>query len=334
MKNFASRGFPFHRGRRIRSSRYLRDLVSETSLDLSDLVMPYFIREKSDTQKIKKMSEINRFSGSELLKQLYNDQKNGIKAISLFPKVLEEDKSTDARESYNENNLVCRTLKIIKKEYPELVVICDVALDAYTKSGHDGLLDSNGKINNDKTIEVLKKMSINFAKSGCDVIAPSDMMDGRIKLIREELEMKKFFETCILSYSSKFCSNFYTPFRDALGSQKNLGKSAKNTYQIDFRNKREAIKESLEDVNEGADIIMVKPAGYYLDIVSEIKQNSLVPVAAFQVSGEYSLIKNASENGIIDFKKTVLESLYCIKRSGADIIFSYFSSKVAEWLKK
>ena len=192
---------------------------------------------------------------------------------------------------------------------------------------------SDGDIDNDKTIDILKKMSINFASSGCDIVAPSDMMDGRVKIIREELESNNFYETSILSYSSKFCSNFYSPFRDALGSQNSLGKSDKKTYQIDFRNRREAIKESLEDVQEGADILMVKPAGYYLDIIREIKNITLVPISAFQVSGEYSMIKYASEQELIDYEKCVIESLFCIKRAGADLIFSYFSSEVAKWLK-
>ncbi len=177
-------------------------------------------------------------------------------------------------------------------------------------------------------------MSVNLASCGCEVVAPSDMMDGRVKIIRENLEANGFFETNILSYSSKFCSNFYSPFRDALGSKENLGDSRKDSYQLNFKNRREAIKESLEDIQEGADIVMVKPAGYYLDIIKEVKDNCLVPIAAYQVSGEYCIIKNAAENKLINLKECVLESLYCIKRSGADIIFSYFSSEVAKWIKK
>ena len=177
-------------------------------------------------------------------------------------------------------------------------------------------------------------MALNFAASGCKVIAPSDMMDGRVKIIRENLEKNGFFETNILSYSSKFCSNFYAPFRDALGSKSNLGNSKKNSYQISFNNSREALKESIEDIHEGADMIMVKPAGYYLDIIKEVRQNCLVPIAAYQVSGEYCLIKSASEKNLINFKDCVLESLTCIKRSGADIIFSYFAKDAAKWLKQ
>ena len=229
--------------------------------------------------------------------------------------------------------MICRLNRKLKKEFPELIIICDVALDAYTLNGHDGLVDSLGKIDNDKTIEMLSKMALNFAKSGADIVAPSDMMDGRIKLIRSYLEKNKYHDTCILSYSSKFCSNFYSPFRQALGSEKNLGNSSKSTYQIDFRNRREAIKESLEDIEEGSDIIMVKPAGYYLDIVREIKDLTVIPIAAYQVSGEYAMIKNAVSNGIFDLRSIVLESICCIKRSGADIIFSYFAKEVAKWLR-
>ncbi len=207
-------------------------------------------------------------------------------------------------------------------------------MDAYTTSGHDGILDKNGHVDNDKTIEILSKMALNFAKSGCDIVAPSDMMDGRIRLIRSNLEKNKYHDTCILSYSTKFCSNLYSPFREAIGSKKNLGNAKKSTYQIDFRNRHEAIRESLEDIKEGADIVMVKPACFYLDIIREIKNRTLTPVAAYQVSGEYSMIKNCELNGVIDYKNFVLESLYCIKRAGADIIFSYFTKEVAKWLKE
>ncbi len=334
MKSFYSKGFPYHRGRRLRSCDNIRDIVSENLLTTNDLVMPYFIREDNSNKSINSMKSLKRFSISELMKDLEFTTKNGIKAIALFPKVEKEKKSKNAKESYNNKNLICRALEAIKIEFPELIVICDLALDAYTESGHDGIIDSNGNIDNDNTIKLLSKMAINFASRGCKVLAPSDMMDGRVKIIRETLENQRFFETNILSYSSKFCSNFYSPFRDALGSKSNLGKSKKNSYQIDFRNRREALKESLEDINEGADMIMVKPAAYYLDIIREIRENCLVPIAAYQVSGEYCLIQSASEKGLIDYKSCVLESLVCIKRSGADLIFSYFSSEVAEWLKK
>ncbi len=333
MKNFNSRGFPFHRGRRLRSSSGLRNLVAETFLKTNDLVMPYFIREDYDSDISNKRLGIKRYSVDELVRELGKVVSFGIKSIALFPKIGAEKKSTNAKESFNEDNLICRALKTINKEFPDILVICDVALDPYTLSGHDGILDSHGEIDNDSTIQILIKMSLNLASSGCEIIAPSDMMDGRIKLIRENLESNKFTNTNILSYSSKFCSNFYSPFRDVLGSKENLEDSKKDSYQIDYRNSREAIKESLEDIKEGADMIMVKPAGYYLDIIKEIKESSLVPVAAYQVSGEYIMIKNASKEKFIDYKPSVIESLTCIKRSGADLIFSYFAKEVAEWLK-
>ena len=272
MKKFNSRGFPFHRGRRLRSSSNLRDLVAETLLKTDDLVMPYFIREDSDKMESKNKFGFKRFSINELLKELDEVVKLGIKSVALFPKIEVEKKTDDANESFNENNLISRALKKVLKEFPDLMIICDVALDPYTASGHDGIINSNGEIDNDITVQILVKMSLNLASSGCKIIAPSDMMDGRIKIIRENLETNKFFNVNILSYSSKFCSNFYSPFRDALGSRENLGDSKKDSYQIDFRNSREAVKESLEDIEEGADIVMVKPAGYYLDIINITKK--------------------------------------------------------------
>tara|TARA_B100000242_G_scaffold276731_1_gene232845 strand:- start:31 stop:1032 length:1002 start_codon:yes stop_codon:yes gene_type:complete len=333
MKKSNSRGFPFHRGRRLRISHNLREIVAETFLRTDDLVMPYFICEDYDKTDLKNKFGFKRFTINELLKEFDEIVKLGIKSVALFPKIEADKKTDDASECFNENNLVSRVLKKVSKEFPDLLVISDVALDPYTSTGHDGIINANGEIDNDITIQILVKMSLNLASSGCKIIAPSDMMDGRIKIIRENLEANKFSNVNILSYSSKFCSNFYSPFRDALGSKTNLGDSKKDSYQIDYRNSREAIKESLEDIEEGADIVMVKPAGYYLDILSEIKKNCLVPVAAYQVSGEYVMIKNASNDKFIDYKSSVLESLSCIKRAGADIIFSYFSKEVAEWLK-
>ena len=334
MKIFKSEGYPYHRGRRLRIHDKFRDLVSESSLSSDDLVMPYFIREEDEKPLIKQMNGIKRFTIKELIIEIKKVLDCGIKAIAIFPKVADEKKSLDAKESFNTNNLVCRCLRSLNSKFPDLIVICDIALDAYTLSGHDGIINSSGSIDNDMTIQALSEMSLNFAESGCKIIAPSDMMDGRIKIIRETLEKRGYKDTIILSYSSKFCSNFYSPFRDALGSKKKLGNNKKSSYQIDYRNSREAIKESLEDIQEGADVLMVKPAGYYLDIIKELRQNCLVPIAAYQVSGEYCLIKNASENGLINFKDSVIESLHCIKRSGADMIFSYFASEVAQWLKK
>jgi len=334
MRHAPGNGFPYHRGRRLRKSNSIRDLVSETSLTTDDLVMPFFLKEDNDSSNTKNLYGLKRYTIKELCIVLEEIEEFGIKAIAIFPKITEEKKSIKAEESYNEKNLVCRSLRILKKKFPKLIIICDVALDAYTSTGHDGIVDSFGEVNNDQTVEALTKMSISLVSSGCEVIAPSDMMDGRVKSIRENLESSGFKETIIISYSSKFCSNFYTPFRDAIGSSQNLGNSKKNSYQINFRNRKEALKESLEDIDEGADIIMVKPAGYYLDIIREVRDNCLIPVAAFQVSGEYCLIKSAADKKLINLKDCVLESLNCIKRSGADLIFSYFSLEAAKWINE
>ncbi len=333
MKHFYSKGFPFHRGRRLRNNKNISSLVTETNLSVNDLVMPYFLKEEDDKAIIKNMPGLKRFSTNELIKELKEIEDFGIKTIAIFPKVNEKKKDNFASESLNEDNLVCRSLREIKKKCPNISVICDLALDAYTTEGHDGVVDESGHVNNDQTIEILSKMALLFANNGCEIVAPSDMMDGRIKKIREALEKEKFKDTVILSYSSKFSSNFYSPFRDALGSKKNLGGALKNSYQIDFKNKREAIKESLEDQLEGADILMVKPAMYYLDIIHELKKNTFCPIAAYQVSGEYSMIKHLSDKQIFNHRDVVLESLFCIKRAGADIIFTYFAKEVAKWLK-
>jgi len=333
MKHFHSRGFPFHRGRRLRNKKNISDMVAETNLSVNDLVLPYFLREEDDETVIKNMPGLQRFTTDELIKELKEIENLGIKTIAIFPKINEKKKDDQASESLNENNLVCRSLREIRNSCPNISIICDLALDAYTSKGHDGIVNESGLVNNDATIEILSKMALLFAKNGCDIVAPSDMMDGRIKVIRETLEKEKFKDIVILSYSSKFSSNFYSPFRDALGSKKNLGNASKGTYQINFKNKREAIKESLEDQYEGADILMVKPAMYYLDIINELKKNTFCPVAAYQVSGEYSMIKHLSDKQIFNYKDVVLESLYCIKRAGADIIFTYFAKEVAKWLK-
>ena len=333
MKHFYSRGFPFHRGRRLRNNKNICDLVTETNLSVKDLVMPYFLREDNDETKISNMPGLKRFSVDELIIELEEIENLGIKTVAIFPKINEKKKDDQASESLNEDNLVCRSLRQIQKKCPNISVVCDLALDAYTTKGHDGVVDKSGSINNDQTIEILSNMAVLFATNGCKIVAPSDMMDGRVKIIRETLEKENFKDTVILSYSSKFSSNFYSPFRDALGSKTNLGDSSKNTYQINFKNKREAIKESLEDQHEGADILMVKPAMYYLDIINELKNNTFCPIAAYQVSGEYSMIKYLSDKQIFNHRDVVLESLYCIKRAGADIIFTYFAKEVAKWLK-
>ena len=324
--------FPDHRGRRLRKHNSIRESIAETNICVQNLVMPYFIDESNKISSIDSMEGIKRFTEESIISEICELLDLGVKMVALFPVISPQKKSKNADESLNEDNLICRLNRKLKKEFPELIIICDVALDAYTLSGHDGLVDSLGKIDNDKTIEILSKMALNFAKSGADIVAPSDMMDGRIKLIRSYLEKNKYHDTCILSYSSKFCSNFYSPFRQALGSEKNLGNSSKSTYQIDFRNRREAIKESLEDIEEGSDIIMVKPGIVYLDIVREIRDNVKVPIAVYQVSGEYAMLKAAAEKGWLDHNTVMIEQLLAFKRAGASLITTYHAKEVAKLL--
>lgn len=327
-------GQPFYRGLRLKSSKNLRDLVSENNITLNDLVMPIFVTEDNDKDlKIEKMPGIERKQVGHLSKYVEKLIKKGIKAIALFPKVDHEKKSHEATEAINPKNLICRCLKILSQEFPDLPIISDIALDAYTLSGHDGIVDEGGKILNDLTASKLVKMSLNFAESGSQVIAPSDMMDGKVKLIRDSLEKNHFENICILSYSAKYCSELYKPFRNALGSEKNLGDSNKGSYQLDSRNSFDAINKVKEEIKEGCDIVMVKPASFYLDIINKIKKITNVPIAAFQVSGEYYMIKYSSMKGIFNSKNLILESLNSIKRSGASLIFTYFAEEVSDWLK-
>ena len=332
-KYFSS--FPKTRGRRLRNSGWIRDLTSENQLSVNDLVMPIFIMENHDKDVlVDKMPGIKRYRINSLKKEINEIAKLGIKAVALFPKIEKKLKSSNAREALNPKNLICRAIKLIREECPQIGIICDIALDPFTLTGHDGITNKIGEVDNDETLKILSKMAINFAEAGCKIIAPSDMMDGRVKFIRKDLEKNKFYNVIILSYSAKFCSQLYGPFRNALGNDKNSIHISKETYQLNFKNRLEAIKDSMVDIKEGADIIMVKPAGFYLDILREIKSKTYIPIAAFQVSGEYSMIRLSSEKKIFDYKQMVLESLYCIKRAGADIIFSYFSKEVAKWLNK
>ena len=334
MKNkFVLSTFPKSRGRRLRGSSWVRNLTSETKINITNLVQPIFVKDSiSIDREVIKMPGIKRFSLKDLGEEVENLLKLGIKAIAIFPVVKDSIKSSNAAEALNPENLICRCLKFLRREFPELGVICDIALDPFTLSGHDGILNKDGIIDNDSTIKILAKMALNYSRAGCEIIAPSDMMDGRVKIIRQSLEKNNFNNVLILSYSAKFCSQFYGPFRNALGNEKKK-KICKDSYQLSFKNRKEAIKNTLNDIKEGADILMVKPAGYYLDIIREIKDLSLLPIAAYQVSGEYSMIKIAADNKIFDYEKSVIESIHCIKRSGADIIFSYFSKEVAQWLR-
>ena len=322
--------FPINRNRRLRSSKVIRDLVSENKINLTDLIVPLFIKDgKNIKEEIESMPSYYRTSLDVIEKEVKFLYEIGLKSVLLFVKVSENLKDNEGLEAINPNGLMQRAIKTIKNSVPEMVVITDVALDPYSIYGHDGIVKNN-KILNDSTNDVLSKMALSHAESGADIIAPSDMMDGRIKKIRETLELNKFHETAIMSYSIKYASNFYGPFRDALNSKPNFGD--KKTYQMDFRNRDEAFLEVKNDLEEGADIIMIKPGLPYLDIIRDIKENFSCPIAVYQVSGEYSMLKAAAEKGWLDEKKVIIEQLTAFKRAGASMIVSYHSIDIAKSL--
>ena len=320
--------YPNLRLRRSRQENWSRRLIEESNLSANDLILPIFITEGNNKkQKIKNMQNIYRYSLDKLPKIIDRAIKLKIPMIALFPFIEKKLKDNYGSEAINENNLVCRAIKKIKNKYKNKIgIMCDVALDPYTSHGHDGILQ-NGKILNDETNEMLIKQALLQANMGCDVIAPSDMMDGRIGLIRKSLDKNNLINTQILSYAVKYASNFYGPFRNAVGS-KNLLKGDKKTYQMDFRNKNEALREVSLDIKEGADMVMVKPGLPYLDIISIVKDNFKIPVIAYQVSGEYSLIVNGIQKNILS-KKSVIESLIAFKRAGANAIVTYFADQIA-----
>lgn len=314
------------RPRRNRISRPIRDLVRETAVTPHDLVLPVFVKEgKSAREPVPSMPGIYRYGTKQLVEQAKTARKNGIRAIAVFPVIPEEKKDKYAVESSNPNGLLPRTVKELKDRVPDLAVITDAAMDPYSIDGHDGLVE-NGTIVNDSTLEILGQMAACQAEAGADIIAPSDMMDGRVEYIRDVLDSQGYTDTGILAYSAKYASSFYGPFREALDSapkkKRNTPKD-KKTYQMDPANSREALREILLDIDEGADMVMIKPALPYLDIISLAGQHSPVPVAAYNVSGEYAMIKAAAGNGWLDEKQAVLECLTSIKRAGADIILTY-----------
>ena len=322
--------FPINRNRRLRSSKVIRDLVSENKINLTDLIVPLFIKDgKNIKEEIESMPSYYRMSLDVIEKEVKFLYEIGLKSVLLFVKVSENLKDNEGLEAINPNGLMQRAIKTIKNSVPEMVIITDVALDPYSIYGHDGIVKNN-KILNDSTNDVLSKMALSHAKSGADIIAPSDMMDGRIKKIRETLELNKFHETAIMSYSIKYASNFYGPFRDALNSKPNFGD--KKTYQMDFRNRDEAFLEVKNDLEEGADIIMIKPGLPYLDIIRDIKENFSCTIAVYQVSGEYSMLKAAAEKGWLDEEKVIIEQLTAFKRAGASMIVSYHSIDIAKSL--
>ena len=321
--------YPTLRLRRTRKYSWSRKLIQENNLSCSDLIYPIFLIEgKNKKQAVKSMPGVYRYSIDQLGIIISNIIKHKIPMVALFPSTPNKKKDNFGTEAFNEDNLVCRAIRYIKKRFRNSIgVMSDVALDPYTVHGHDGLLKNNFVIN-DETIEVLIKQSIVQAQMGCDVIAPSDMMDGRIGKIRKSLDKNKFHDVQILSYAVKFASNFYGPFRDAVGSKKSL-KSDKKNYQMDFANSNESLREVALDIKEGADMVMVKPGLPYLDVIQKIKENFKIPVLAYQVSGEYSLIKNGINKKLIN-EEAIIESLMCFKRAGASAIVTYFALDIAK----
>ena len=320
--------FPSTRLRRNRKSEWSRRLINDTYLDKSDFILPIFVCEgKNKKQEIKSMPGIFRYSIDRLDEIISRSSKNEIPAVAIFPLIENSKKNNKGTEALNKNNVVCNAIHQVKKLNKNIGVMCDVALDPYTSHGHDGLIINN-EIDNDETNKVLIKQALIQAQAGCDIIAPSDMMDGRIGLIRNALEKNKFFNVQILSYAVKYASNFYSPFRDAVGTSSTL-KSDKKTYQMDYRNSDEALLEVKLDLDEGADFVMVKPALAYLDIIYKIKQKFNVPVFAYNVSGEYSLIKNGIKSSLAK-EDIILEVIYSFKRAGANAIVSYFANEVIE----
>jgi porphobilinogen synthase len=322
------------RPRRMRKDEFSRRLMREHHLRSDDLIYPVFVMEGHQKEEaIPSMPGIKRQSIDLIIDTAKECFALGIPAIALFPVIDMKLKTEDAKEAYNPEGLIPRVVALLKQHVPDLGVITDVALDPYTSHGQDGLIDGSGYVLNDETVEVLIKQALSHAKAGADIVAPSDMMDGRIGKIREALEKEGFIHTKILAYSAKYASSFYGPFRDAVGSAKNLGKSDKNSYQMDPANTDEALTEVELDINEGADMVMVKPGLPYLDIVYRVKTAFGVPTYAYQVSGEYAMLKAASQNGWLDEKAVVMESLLAFKRAGADGILSYYAMEVARWLK-
>ncbi len=324
--------YPNLRLRRNRKENWTRRLLKENTLSVNDLVLPIFIVEgKNKKEKIKSMPSVYRYSIDRLSEILDKALSNEIPMVALFPYTNSKLKNYNGTESLNEDNLICRAIQYIKKKYNNSIgIMCDVALDPYTSHGHDGLL-YKGKILNDETVEILVKQSLLQAQMGCDVISPSDMMDGRIGKIRKNLDKHNFKNVQILSYAVKYASSFYGPFRNAVGS-KNLLKGDKKTYQMDYSNSLESLREVALDIKEGADMVMVKPGMPYLDIIKTVKDNFKIPVLAYQVSGEYSLIYSGINKGIID-KNTILEILTGFKRAGANAVVTYFANKIAKDLK-
>jgi porphobilinogen synthase len=321
------------RMRRLRHDDFSRRLVRENRLSADDLIYPVFVLEgKNRLEPIASMPGIVRQTLDKLLHQAEQCVKLGIPAVALFPVIAQKLKTPDAKEAFNPEGLIPRVANALKKRFPQLGIITDIALDPYTSHGQDGLIDASGYVINDKTVEALVKQALTHAQAGSDIVAPSDMMDGRIGAIRKALETKGFIHTRILAYSAKYASNFYGPFREAVGSAANLGASNKCTYQMDPANSDEALWEVALDLQEGADMVMVKPGMPYLDVLRRVKEQFKAPTFVYQVSGEYAMLKAAAKNGWLNEKECVLEALLAFKRAGADAILTYFALDAAAWL--
>tara|TARA_B100000959_G_scaffold49124_1_gene50580 strand:- start:364 stop:1353 length:990 start_codon:yes stop_codon:yes gene_type:complete len=325
------RTYPQSRLRRTRAKSFLRDLVAENHLSTNDLIQPIFISDQSEkTVEIPSMPGIYRHNLDSLYSETEALIKVGIKSVAIFPAIDADKKDQKGSHAFDDDNIVCLALKGLVERFPEVIKIADVALDPFTDHGHDGVL-LDGKVDNDQTLELLQNQALILAQSGADVLAPSDMMDGRVKVIRDILESNSFVDTIILSYAAKYASSFYGPFREAVGSSANLGKASKKTYQMNFANLDEALHEAAMDIEEGADIVMVKPGTAYLDVVNAIKSEFQIPTFVYQVSGEYSMLQLSIEKGWLD-KDVMLESLLCCKRAGADAILTYAAKQIASEL--
>ena len=326
------RKYPNTRLRRLRKNSNLIDLISETNISSNDLIQPIFIKENfKGTEEINSMPGILRLGLDQALIEVENILNAGVNSIAVFPIIDNDKKDSVGSEAIKQGNFISSSIKKIKDRFPEIVLIADVALDPYTDHGHDGILEDN-KVINDETIDILVNQALLLADAGADIIAPSDMMDGRIGAIRKALEKENFKDTILLSYAAKYNSKFYGPFRDAVNSAVSLGKSSKSSYQMDVRNKNEAIQEVAMDINEGADIIMIKPALAYLDVIHVIKETFKIPTFAYQVSGEFSMLKHAINQKWLD-NDVMLESLLSIKRAGADAILSYAAKDISKEIK-
>jgi len=325
--------FPLSRPRRLRQSEWLRSLVCEHHLRASDLIWPLFVAEQAQAGPVATMPDVVRYTIPQLVEQAQEAARLGIPALALFPCEPSAHKSEDGKEALNPDNLMCRAVRAVKQAVPDIGIICDVALDPYTSHGQDGLV-KDGVILNDDTVAVLCRQAVVQAQAGCDIIAPSDMMDGRVGAIRRALDDAGFTHVAILSYAAKYASAFYGPFRDAVGSKSALGKADKRSYQMNPANSDEAVREVAMDITEGADMVMVKPGMPYLDIIQRIRGSFQVPVMAYQVSGEYAMMKLAAQAGSLEFMPVMLESLLAFKRAGAAAILTYAARDVALHLKE